>query len=155
MGDWSLAYKKWETGRGHMYTYGWFMLMFDRQQNSVKQLSFNQKINKLKKEMGDRKASILGSPIGPCLVSRSHLVSGCNEALLLDCRKTLKSRCRKTSVRDKKWVYLERNTLHRQCEPSQKVRAADIFFYAMPIQVFCPFKKMSWLSLPYWFVEVL
>ena len=29
-------------GRGHMYTYGWFMLMFDRkQQNSVKQLSFN------------------------------------------------------------------------------------------------------------------
>ena len=29
-------------GRGHMYTYGWFMLMFDRkQQNSVKQLSSN------------------------------------------------------------------------------------------------------------------
>ena len=29
-------------GRGHMYTCGWFMLMFDRkQQNSVKQLSFN------------------------------------------------------------------------------------------------------------------
>ena len=28
--------------RGHMYTYDWFMLMFDRkQQNSVKQLSFN------------------------------------------------------------------------------------------------------------------
>ena len=36
---------RWEgvsRGRGHMYTYGWFMLMFDRkQQNSVKQLSFN------------------------------------------------------------------------------------------------------------------
>ena len=28
--------------RGYMYTYGWFMLSFDRkQQNSVKQLSFN------------------------------------------------------------------------------------------------------------------
>ena len=36
-------------GRGHMYTCGWFMLRFDRkQQNSIKQLSFNKK-NKLKK----------------------------------------------------------------------------------------------------------
>ena len=26
-------------GRGHMYTCGWFILMFDRKQNSVKQLS--------------------------------------------------------------------------------------------------------------------
>ena len=38
---------KWEAGskgRGYMYTYGWFMLKFDRkQQNSVKQLSFNKK----------------------------------------------------------------------------------------------------------------
>ena len=34
--------------RGYMYTYGWFMLSLDRkQQNSVKQLSFNKK-NKLK-----------------------------------------------------------------------------------------------------------
>ena len=36
---------RWEggpKGRGHMYTYGWFMLSFDRkQQNSIKQLSFN------------------------------------------------------------------------------------------------------------------
>ena len=33
-------------GRGYMYTYGWFMLRFDRkQQNSVKQLSFSKKIN--------------------------------------------------------------------------------------------------------------
>ena len=32
-------------GRGCMYTYGWFMLRFDRkQQNSVKQSSFNKKI---------------------------------------------------------------------------------------------------------------
>ena len=31
-------------GRGHMYTYGWFMLRFERkQQNSVKQLSFSKK----------------------------------------------------------------------------------------------------------------
>ena len=41
---------RWEgssKGRGYIYTYGWFMLRFDRkQQNSVKQLSFNKKINK-------------------------------------------------------------------------------------------------------------
>ena len=41
---------RWEgvsKGRGYMYTYGWFMLRFDRiQQNSVKQLTFNEK-NKL------------------------------------------------------------------------------------------------------------
>ena len=36
-------------GRRYMYTYGWFMLRFDRkQQNSVKQLSFNKK-NKINK----------------------------------------------------------------------------------------------------------
>ena len=38
---------KWEggsKGRGYMYTYGLFMLMFDtKQPNSVKQLSFNKK----------------------------------------------------------------------------------------------------------------
>ena len=43
---------KWEggsKGTGYMYTYGWFMLRFNRkQQNSVNQLSFNKK-NKLKK----------------------------------------------------------------------------------------------------------
>ena len=41
---------KWEggsKGRGYMYTYGRFMLRFDReQQNSVKQLSFNKKIKR-------------------------------------------------------------------------------------------------------------
>ena len=40
---------RWEggsRGRSYMYTYGWFMLRFDRkQQNSVKQVSFNKKIN--------------------------------------------------------------------------------------------------------------
>ena len=31
-------------GKGYMYTYDWFMLRFDRkQQNSVRQLSFNKK----------------------------------------------------------------------------------------------------------------
>ena len=38
---------RWEggsKGRGYMYTYGWFMLRFDRkQQNSVKQLFFDKK----------------------------------------------------------------------------------------------------------------
>ena len=37
------------------------------------------------------------------------------------------SHCRKNSVRDKvtgkKWVYSERNTLHRQCGPSQRASA--------------------------------
>ena len=36
---------RWEgvsKAKAYMYTYGWFMLRFDRkQQNSVKQLSFN------------------------------------------------------------------------------------------------------------------
>ena len=49
---------RWEggsKGRGYMYPYGWFMLKFDRrQQNSVKQLSFNKKIN-LKKSWGQKK----------------------------------------------------------------------------------------------------
>ena len=44
---------KWEggsKGRGYMYTYGWFMLRFDRkQQNSVKQSFFNKKLKKKKK----------------------------------------------------------------------------------------------------------
>ena len=39
--------ERWEggsKGRGYMYTYGRFMLRFDRkQQNSVQQLSFNKK----------------------------------------------------------------------------------------------------------------
>ena len=42
--------RRWEgvsKGRGYMCTDDWFMLRFDRkQQNSVKQLSFNKKINK-------------------------------------------------------------------------------------------------------------
>ena len=42
---------RWEggsKGRRDMYTYGWFMLMFDRkQQNSIKQLTYkNQSIKK-------------------------------------------------------------------------------------------------------------
>ena len=39
--------EKWEggsKGTGYICTYGWFMLKFNRkQQNSVKQLSFNKK----------------------------------------------------------------------------------------------------------------
>ena len=38
--------RRWEGDskrRGYMYTYGCFMLRFDRKQNSVKQLSFNKK----------------------------------------------------------------------------------------------------------------
>ena len=45
---------RWEgvsQGRGYLYTYGWFMLRFDRkQQNSVKQLSFSKKQISLKKK---------------------------------------------------------------------------------------------------------
>ena len=46
-------------GRGCMYTYGWFMLGFDRkQQNSVKQLSFSKKINFEKKKTQKKKKLI-------------------------------------------------------------------------------------------------
>jgi len=45
---------RWEggsKGRGYMCIYGWFMMRFDRkQQNSVKQLSFNKKMKKIKQE---------------------------------------------------------------------------------------------------------
>ena len=47
---------RWEEGskvRGYMYIYGWFMLRFDqKQQNSVKQLSFNKKYINNKKKPG-------------------------------------------------------------------------------------------------------
>ena len=43
---WGGRWKGGSRGRVLMYIYGSFMLMFDRkQQNSVKQLSFNYKIN--------------------------------------------------------------------------------------------------------------
>ena len=39
---WRLRSEGVSGGKGHGCTYGWFLLMFDRkQQNSVKQLSFN------------------------------------------------------------------------------------------------------------------
>ena len=39
---WGGRWKGGSRGRGHTYNYGWFILMLDRkQQNSVKQLSFN------------------------------------------------------------------------------------------------------------------
>ena len=44
---WAGRWKGISKMRGYMYTYGQFMLKFDRkQQNSVKQSSFNLKINK-------------------------------------------------------------------------------------------------------------
>ena len=50
--------RKWEgvsKGRAYMYTYGWFMLRFDRkQQNSTKQLSFNKKNKKYEKKIEDQ-----------------------------------------------------------------------------------------------------
>ena len=48
--DWGGRWEGSARGRGHVCTYGWFMLMFGRnQQISVKQLSFNKKINKFLK----------------------------------------------------------------------------------------------------------
>ena len=42
--DWGGRWEGASKGRGYIYTYGWFMLSFDRkQQNFVKQLSFNRK----------------------------------------------------------------------------------------------------------------
>ena len=52
-GVWGGRWEGGSKGRGYVYTYGWFMLRFDRkQQKSVKQLSFNEKkfINFLKKK---------------------------------------------------------------------------------------------------------
>ena len=43
---WGGRWEEISKGRGHLHTYGWFMLRFDsKQQHSVKQLSFNKKIN--------------------------------------------------------------------------------------------------------------
>ena len=43
-GGWGGRWEGGTKGRGYMYTYGWFKFKFDRkQQNSVKQLSFNKK----------------------------------------------------------------------------------------------------------------
>ena len=56
---WGVRWEGGSKGRGYMYTYGWFMLRFDRrQQNSVKQLSFNKNLKKGKKPEGVR-----GKPI--------------------------------------------------------------------------------------------
>ena len=47
---WGGRWEEISKGRGYMYTYGWFMLRFDRKQlNSVKQLSFNKKRKEKKK----------------------------------------------------------------------------------------------------------
>ena len=41
-GGWAGRWEGGSKGRGHMYTnYSWFMLFDKKQQNSVKQLSFN------------------------------------------------------------------------------------------------------------------
>ena len=60
------------------------------------------------------------------LMRTTHLVSGLTEAQVFE---FWLSHHRKNSVRDKviaeKWIYLERNTFHRQeCGPSQKEEAA-------------------------------
>ena len=45
-------WKRVSKGRAYLYTYVCFMLRFDRkQQNSVKQLSFNEKIIKKRKKL--------------------------------------------------------------------------------------------------------
>ena len=50
-----------------MYTYGWFILRFDRKQNSIKQLTFNKKINSKKRntegEVDKKPESIIHYPI--------------------------------------------------------------------------------------------
>ena len=48
---WRERWERVSKGRGYMYTYGWFMLGFNRKQNktnSVKQLSLNKKIKNRK-----------------------------------------------------------------------------------------------------------
>ena len=63
-------------GRVYMYTYGWFMLRFDRKQkNSVKQLSFNKRIN-LRKQLKKKNKKIGIKPVchasGPFIVTIVH-----------------------------------------------------------------------------------
>ena len=42
--EWGGRWEGGSKGRGYMYTYSWFILKFDqKQQNTVKQLSFNKK----------------------------------------------------------------------------------------------------------------
>ena len=60
-----------------MYIYDWFMLIFDRkQQNSVKQLSFNKKINlkekAQEKEMQKGKMAAWGDLTNSCEKKRSE-----------------------------------------------------------------------------------
>ena len=56
---------EWDSkGRRYKYTCGWFMLSFDRkQQNSVKQISFNKK-NKLKNKTRKKRMSLGHWPVG-------------------------------------------------------------------------------------------
>ena len=60
--------RRWEggsKGRGYICAYGWFMLIFDRkQQNSVKQLSFNKKLINLKKKESACNSGDSGSSAG-------------------------------------------------------------------------------------------
>ena len=50
--------------QGYMYTYGWFMLRFDRKQNSVKQLSFNKKIKRGATGLGQSESRVGPLPAG-------------------------------------------------------------------------------------------
>ena len=57
---WGWRWEGGSKGRGYMYNYGGFMLRFDRkQQNSIKQLSFNKKINKKKSKRVPEKHLLL------------------------------------------------------------------------------------------------
>ena len=59
-----------QKGGDNMYTYGWFMLMFDRkQQNSVKQLSFN-KLKKKKKYV--MKYQCYGKMFVTCIIVKKY-----------------------------------------------------------------------------------
>ena len=76
---WGVRREGGSRGRGHMYTYGWFTLMFGRhQQNSVKQLSFNLKISKFFKYIEKKNTtSFISSSCRPAargvnLVIRNH-----------------------------------------------------------------------------------
>ena len=53
--EWVRRWERGSKGRGYVYTYGWFMLRFDwKQQNPVKQLSFNKKLKNKKKGDGQK-----------------------------------------------------------------------------------------------------
>ena len=93
MGWWG----RWEggsKGRGCMYTYSWFMLRFDRkQQNSVKQLSFNKRIQK-RKETEKKQLGATWHLYWDCWKIFFNVKMRCDESVQTTCIRLYLNSCR-------------------------------------------------------------